>query len=105
MFTGNEDHSISLTDAAVLTKAYRLLAGPFSIQGHYFSKTALLGVLNQTNAVGIRIYYGSSALLGPKLVVVGVNADGEDLTSGYVLDHSAQCPPNCSSANLLNSDL
>ena len=101
-FTGNEDHRISLKAAAKLTKKHRHIAGLQAIKGEYFSKAALLAILNEPHAVGVRIYYGMDGLI-PKLVLVGVTANGSDLVNGYIAEHSISCPPHCSIANELNT--
>ncbi len=103
-FTGNEIHDISLQDAADLTKNYR---DQFSteenyIKGEYFGKTALQTLLNQTNCVGARIYYGLKADQTQCLVIVGVDGDGNDLTEGEIMENGFLCPSHCSSSNVLN---
>jgi hypothetical protein len=102
-FTGNEDHSISLEAAATLTASYRTLAGSLAIKAEYFSKSSLLSVLNQNDCVGIRVYYGIAALVSPRLIIVGVKANEDDIVEGEILEMGLQCPPNCGSLNDLNS--
>ena len=105
MFTGDEDHEISYAAAAELTANYRAQFSPTTsyIKGEYFGKTALLSVLNQTDCVGMRIYYGLNSENIPKLVLVGVNANEDDQVTGNILDYGTPCPPICGSANDLNS--
>ena len=109
MFTGTENHDISLVDAAKLTKAFRNILSPLlgGIKGHYFSKAALLDVLNQEDAVGVRIYLGLSNDIVPlpRLVIAGVKADGSDMDSGKIIDQGIPCPPSCSATNSLNSTI
>ena len=106
MFTGQENHSISLEDASELTKNYRhtLMKVFGGVKGEYFGSDAIQSVLDQTDVVGIRIYYGLSDEVVPKprLVIVGVNADGDDVI-GEIMEHGHTCPPKCGVANLLNS--
>ncbi len=92
--TGNEDHAISLDDAAALTEAFRSTAGANSILAGYFGKTALSGLLAQDGCVGLRIY---NAIKDGKLtfVLVGVNSEGEDLQDGDILEFALPCPPLC----------
>ena len=104
-FTGNEIHDISLQDAADLTKNYR---NQFSteenyINGEYFGKSALQSLLNQTNCVGARMYYGLKADQTQCLVIVGVDDSGNDLVNGIILDLGVPCPSSCSTSNDLNS--
>ncbi len=103
-FTGNEDHSINLTEAAALTKAYRDSIPAGETIAHCFGKKAILDLLNQPDCVGLRIYYGINSANGAKeLVITGVNAQDNDLYQGVLLDKSRGCPELCSSANPLNT--
>jgi hypothetical protein len=104
-YTGNEEHSISLQAASVLTKNYRDQFGEETsyIKGEYFGKTALQSLLNQTDCVGARIYYGLKSSGTPCLVIVGVDGDGNDITTGEIMEFGALCPSNCSADNELNS--
>jgi len=102
-FTGDENHDISLSSAAELTKNYRdSQTSTTFIKGEYFGKTALLALLDQKDSVGARIYYGLGSDGIPQLVLVGVNCDGDDLVDGKIMEHGALCPSHCSSANDLN---
>lgn len=102
-FSGTEDHTISLYDAAEITKRYRDKEGSGAVLGGYFSKTFLNSILAQPNCCGIRIYYGLDQNNKPKPVIVGVSANMDDITNGILGEHSWDCPPYCSSPNLLNS--
>ncbi len=110
--TGNENHDISLTDAAVLTKNYRtvpattVVNGITGIKAQAFGKDAIQEILDQSGCVGIRFYYGME-LIPPsfKLIGVGVDANDDDMTSGKLIQHSLMCPTICSTSNVLNSDV
>lgn len=102
-FTGVEDHSITLDEAAHLTKNYREHAGEGAILAEYFSQAGIDKVLRQKGSVGLRVYYGRRDDSTPVLVLVGVKAGGEDMTEGELAQFGAQCPPFCSPANPLNS--
>ncbi len=107
MFTGNEDHSISLQDAAALTGKFRQILMPLlgGKKGEYFSQAAINSLLSQEGVVGIRIYLGLSDDLIPlpKLVLVGVKANGDDVVAGEIVENGTFCPPSCGSINILNS--
>ena len=107
MFTGNEDHSITLAEGAALTGKFRQILMPLlgGKKGEYFSQSAINSLLDQEGAVGIRIYLGLSDDLIPipRLVIVAVNAQGNDLTTGLIVEKGALCPPVCSVNNPLNS--
>lgn len=102
-FTGNEDHSISLADAAQLTKNYRDNNPTDATLAHYFGEKAILKILAQEECVGIRIYYAQTDDGTKQLVITGVKADGDDMYEGKLADRSYLCPPDCSSLNPLNS--
>jgi hypothetical protein len=38
-----------------------------------------------------------------QLVLVGVDANGDDMTAGVIVDKAYACPPYCSQKNPLNS--
>jgi hypothetical protein len=103
-YTGNEEHAISLADAAELTARYRaqFSAGTFYIKGEYFGKNALNSLLNQQGCVGARMYYGLKADQTQCLVIVGVDANGNDMTAGEIMEFGQPCPNNCSVDNALN---
>ncbi|MDH7515476.1 MAG: hypothetical protein QHI48_06365 [Bacteroidota bacterium] len=103
MFTGNEDHDISLADAAKLTRNYRERAGKNAIKGGFFGQAALQQLLDQEGVVGVRYYYGQENDDRPVLVLVGVDATGRDLVEGFLLERSIPCPPFCGFFNELNS--
>ena len=102
-FTGNEDHSISLKDAAGLTKKYRKTAGAAAVLGGYFSKTAVQSLLDQEDCVGIKFYYGKEKVGTMQLVILGVTSAEKDLTDGEIAERSIPCPPYCGPLNHLNS--
>ncbi len=101
-FTGNEDHSMSLVEAAELTKNYRESVGTGTILSGFFGKTALLGILRQTGCVGMRIY--NALLSDGKLtfVLVGVDSEGEDMEDGEIAEIMYPCPPICPGGSTLN---
>lgn len=98
---GNENHSISLEDAARLTANYRDEAGEGAFLGGYFDKSALNKILTQEDCVGIRIYNARSDSDNPTFVLVGVNSEGEDLTGGELSEYANACPPFCPKASEL----
>ena len=102
-FTGNEDHSITLAQGAVLTKRYRDSVTAGTTIGHYIGKTAITNILAQTGCVGLRVYYAINDAGQKQLVVVGVQADGNDLYNGLLADRTFNCPSDCSSNNPLNT--
>ena len=105
MFTGTEDNEISYNDAALLTQNYRDAQAPGSsyVKGEYFSKASLESILDQSNCVGIRIYYGLDENNVQRLVIVGTEDNENDMVTGVILENGTACPPFCGSTNNLNS--
>ena len=59
-FNPNENHSITLAAASVMTKAYRD-ADINSKIGGFFGKDAIQAILNQPTCVGLKFYFISRA--------------------------------------------
>ncbi len=98
MFTGNEGDAISLALGSAMTAAYRT-ANPGAIKAHFFGSTILNTILAQQDCVGIRIYYALNEIGVKQLVLVGVNANGDDQTAGIIADRSEPCPSKCDTGN------
>ena len=102
--TGHENHSISLADAAAMTKTYRNSIVSGDTISHYFGKDAILAILNQTNCVGVRIYYGLDSAGAKQIIAVGAVSDGDDLYQGLLAERTVKCPYECPGANPLNTN-
>jgi hypothetical protein len=98
----NEGKLIPLQEAAGLTAAYRQ-NHPGQIQGFLFGKTNVEEILNQRGCVSVRSYLGQNPDGSLELIVVGVDANGNDMLD-KVLDRSHKCPPLCGDQNVLNSN-
>ena len=105
MFTGNEDHKVSLETGSMMTKRYRDTISFGTILGGYFGKRDMEELLDQSGCVGFRYYYGFDANYKSVMVLVGTDANENDLTDGIILEMSLPGPTSCSSANELNSDI
>jgi hypothetical protein len=101
-FTGNEDHGITLSEAAAMTANYRN-DNPDETIAHYFGKAAITDIFNQNGCVGMRVYYGLDDTGKKQLIIVGVDANGNDLYNGKLAERSFKCPPDCGAVNPLNS--
>jgi hypothetical protein len=99
-FDGSEGGEISLNTASAMTKQYRN-ENPNTTRAHFFGKDIINRLLAQENCVGIRMYYGISENGSKELVLVGVDADENDILD-LVADISSPCPPTCSPNNILN---
>ncbi len=104
-FTGKEDHSISLEDASNMTRNFQLQAAPNQIIGGFFGKDAVLAIISQEGAVGLRYYYGLDDERTSHIILIGVDADGNDIIDGLLAERALRCPPNCRESNDLNSPL
>ena len=103
MFNGNENHDITLAEAAALTKRFRDQMNPTDRKGGFFGKEKLLEILNQTDCVGIRYYYGLDRDNKQVLVLTGVLANEDDMVDGVLAELALPCPIRCSNDNALNS--
>lgn len=103
-------NQISLEEAKKLTENYRnfpvgqlgqLLSGT---KAELFDAGSIKQLTDQAGCVSVRIYYGVKLDPTPQfcLVIVGVNAQGQDLTAGIILDEGGLCPPNCDGGSQLN---
>ena len=101
-FNENSGQTISLEEAAKMTKRYRdNHAGQKQAAG--FGVTTLQTILQQTDCIGIRSYYAQNDNGEMTLVLVGVKSNGDDLYQGQIMEFGAACPPFCGSSNPLNS--
>lgn len=103
-YTGNEEHDISLNDASEMTARYRnnKSADQPNI-GEYFGGDAIKAILAQAGCVGIRIYFALDENMSQKVVLVGADANGNDLHQGILAERGLTDPPYSSSANSLNT--
>jgi hypothetical protein len=100
--TGKEKHAISLKQAAAMTARHRKTIKAGEVKGLYYGRAALEQLLKQKGCVGLRAYLGKKDGNKPTLVLVGVDAAGQDLVTGVILEFGHPCPPYCSSPNSLN---
>ena len=96
VFTGMEDHDITLQEAIVYTQRYQsTVEDPTQVLGGFFGKETLQRILDQEDCVGIRYYYAKNENGQNCLVLVGADAYGNDMTEGYLAERSVPCPPGC----------
>ncbi len=103
LYTGKEDHAITLEEASAMTANFRAQAGPDQVIGGYFGRDAVERILSQDGTVGFRYYYGLDEEGTPHIILVGVDKNGQDMTDGFLAERSFLCPPLCSDENELNS--
>lgn len=100
-FTGDEGAYITLTQGNTFTASYRT-ANPSTVKAHFFGKNKLNEVIAQTGCVGIRMYKALDERGNSQLVLVGVDANGSDITTGLILDRAMPCPSFCDTLSSLN---
>jgi hypothetical protein len=77
-----------------------------------FNRSAIEDLLSQ-GCVQIRVYFGMSLDLKIRLIIVGVNAQGEDMlppggtsldTDYYIVEDGIRCPVTCPPPSPLNGE-
>ena len=101
-FPPARNHKVSLEAAAALTKGYREAAPKGSPLGSLFPREVFDRLLAQPGCAGIRIYYGRNERREHELLLVGVDATGDDMTSGELFDFGLPCPPYCGGEGTLS---
>jgi hypothetical protein len=104
MFTGEENHAITIELAEQMTTAFQK-ENPFDAHGWFFGRKAIESVLAQDACIGIRFYggYSSDGHFSP--VIFGVTTSGADIGQGtlqktlsrpvIILEMATPCPPYC----------
>lgn len=67
-----------------------------------FWKNEVQKILDQQSCVGLRCYFGTKDDRTPCLILVGVDADGNDLEGGPLVEDGLPCPPFCPSSSSLS---
>ncbi|MCC6816182.1 MAG: hypothetical protein IT267_07205 [Saprospiraceae bacterium] len=70
-------------------------------KAHAFGIDRIQEILDQSGCQGVRIYNGYYDSKR-RLIVVGVDEDGNDMTSGRILEFATPCPPNCAPSIAIN---
>ena len=102
-FNPNIDNSISLEDAAKITANFRQ-AFPSAVIANAYGKRLMMALLAQEDCAGFRIYNGLDGEGAQQLILVAVDANGNDLYQGVLMDQTQPCPNVCSTANPLNTN-
>ncbi len=103
-FPPRQDHKIPLAEAAAITKRYRDGVAKGAEIAQMLPRAVYESLLKNPKVHGLRTYYARATDGKPQVVVVGVDADGNDLLEdGDIFERGFPCPPFCSSTNPLNS--
>lgn len=89
------DHRISLEHAVPMVERYRE-RHPDGIHASMFDRAIFDDILAQAGCTGIRMYYAEGTDGAQTLVLVGVDARGNDLYRGLLGEWGSPCPPACS---------
>ena len=97
----NSSEIITLDEAKNYTHAFQE-NNPDEIKSYFAGINKINLILEQDGCIGIRFYNGyDSVNQTNNLVLVGVDNNGEDITSGIILEKLIPCPKDCPK----NSDL
>jgi len=107
-FNGSESGPIPLETAKEWTANYRASIKPDDTLAHYFGGDIIRRVLNETGCVGIRIYYAIDDKGKKQVLIVGTDANGDNLLPAQgaeakadddpiIVDYSYPCPNYCPS--------
>ncbi|HET7601491.1 MAG TPA: hypothetical protein VFK36_00650 [Gemmatimonadales bacterium] len=96
MFTGKEAGAVTLEEARELVRRWRETrsALPGDPSCEFFGRDILDKILAQEGCVGLRVYHGRNAKGQHALVLLGVDADGNNLTDA-IAEQGLPCPPVC----------
>ena len=88
---------ITLDEASKYTSAYRQQAKTDAIRGGLFWKEYVQKLLDQPGCVAMRYYHAIDDKGNPTIILSGIDAKGDDLTGGVLLELGPHCPPWCPS--------
>ncbi len=91
----NTSEVINLDTAINYTHAYQA-QHPDEIKAYFVGIEKINLILEHEDCTGIRIYNGYDSEAGrTNLVLVGVNANGEDMITAPIIEKLSPCPPSC----------
>ncbi len=93
---------ITKQDGKTMVDAYQNQY-PTEKKAHMYDKGLVQQILDQQDCDGIRIYHGKQSSGDQCLVIVGVKANGDDMTDGLILEFGSPCPDNCPTSSYFNS--
>jgi hypothetical protein len=98
----NNKHLITLSEAQEMTHAFQNSSQFQNLtKACMIDKNAYQQVIDQPGCVGLRTYFALNSSQMLTIVVVGVDENGNDLTSGIILNKSDDCPTFCANNSLL----
>ncbi|MEO6067000.1 MAG: hypothetical protein ABJB33_10615 [Gemmatimonadota bacterium] len=94
-FPPKKDHRIPLAQAVAMTKAHRANTAKGDPNAGMWPRDVFETLLAQPGAAGIRIYHGRGTDGAKHMVMVAVDATGDDMTSATIMEQEFPCPPLC----------
>ena len=102
MINPNSGSVISLNEAKELVSEFKKKF-PKEIKDLFVGMNHVNDILSQDGCIGIRIYNGYSETHDRlSHVLVGVDENGNDMTSGILVDRMVPCPTMCDNNSPLN---
>ena len=101
-FDGTEGEFIPMSEATAMTSAYQT-GGNGDVKGGFLGKDKINQLLEQSGAMGIRIYFAEDENGHKTVALAAADADENDITA-LVLDKWKPCPPRCGNSNGLNNN-
>lgn len=91
----NTGEVITLDEAIDFTHTFQD-NNPDEIKSFFAGINKINRILGQDDCIGIRFYNGTDPVTGQNnLVLVGVDQNGEDITSGVIVEKLITCPNFC----------
>lgn len=94
-YTGSGNHIVAMTDAQRYIQNYRNNPVVPANKAVYFERNIYDKILAQPGCVGVRQYFATNTAGSVTLVLVGVDAKGNDIVSGVIGEGGMLCPPYC----------
>lgn len=98
----SKNHSIDIDAAAKMTKNYRDQMKANDNIAVAFNKDAINQLMSQTGCEGLRMFFALGDDGKLTLVLVAVDANGDDMYQGKLMEWAIPCPPDCGAADPLN---
>ena len=93
-FPGAEKHEISLKAAKQHIQRHKKNPIHPKHHGGSFDRAAIDKILAQPGCARLRYYHGRDKNGKPNLILVGVSAEGKDMTTS-IMERPTGCPPYC----------
>lgn len=91
----NSGSEITVSEAQTFIQDFRTI-NPLSVKAVFAGTEKIKLILNQADCIGIRMYFGNDRDTNKNnLVLVGVNSEEKDMTSGVILERLVPCPGEC----------